>query len=40
MRFSSQINDDYKNDQVIKNPYYHIAIANDFLINDSSVKSK
>ena len=33
-KFSSQIKEDYENNKVIKNPYYHIAIANDFVIND------
>lgn len=39
-RFSKKIFDDYVNDRIIKNPYYHINIANDLIINDSSVNSK
>jgi preprotein translocase subunit SecA len=32
--FAGQINGDYENEKVIKNPYYHIAIANDLVVND------
>lgn len=37
MKFSYQIQGDYDNGIVIKNPYYHIAIANDLVVNDSSL---
>lgn len=39
-KFSDQIKKDYESDTVIKNPYYHIAIANDLVINDSSLNDK
>lgn len=34
-KFSMQIENDYESKNVIKNPYYHITIANDLVINDS-----
>ncbi|CAF3935562.1 unnamed protein product, partial [Didymodactylos carnosus] len=37
--FSRKINEDYNNDRVIKNPYYHTVIANDLAINDSLLKN-
>ncbi|CAF1276298.1 unnamed protein product, partial [Rotaria sordida] len=39
-KFSKKIIDDYENNCVIKNPYYHIIIGNDLVINDSSLNSK
>ena len=39
-KFSCRINEDYESDTVIKNPYYHIAIANDLVINDFSLNDK
>ncbi|CAF3841999.1 unnamed protein product [Rotaria sordida] len=36
-KFSKKIRDNYENDCIIKNPYCHIAIANDLVINDSSL---
>lgn len=39
-KFSDKINKDYENKSVIKNPYYHIAIGNDLVMNDSSLNSK
>ena len=39
-KFNTQIEKDYKSKNVIKNPYYHIAIANDLVINDSSLDDK
>jgi hypothetical protein len=39
-KFNIQIEKDYENKNVIKNPYYHIAIANDLVINDSSLDDK
>ncbi|CAF4381932.1 unnamed protein product, partial [Rotaria magnacalcarata] len=38
--FSERIIKDYSNNCVIKNPYYHIVIGNDLVINDSSLISK
>ncbi|CAF4986969.1 unnamed protein product [Rotaria sp. Silwood1] len=38
--FSKRIFEDYKKDCVIKNPYYHINIGNDLVINDSLINSK
>ncbi|KAL4473568.1 hypothetical protein ABPG74_022432 [Tetrahymena malaccensis] len=35
-KFISQIKNDYLNKNVIKNPYYHICIANNLVINDLS----
>jgi hypothetical protein len=34
-KFQKQIMSDYKNDKVIRNPYYHIAIGNDLVFNAS-----
>ncbi|CAF4075923.1 unnamed protein product [Rotaria sordida] len=34
-KFKKEIIDDYHNDCVIKNPYYHIKIGYDLIINDS-----
>ncbi|CAF4506229.1 unnamed protein product [Rotaria sp. Silwood2] len=34
-KFEKEIIDDYRKDCVIKNPYYHIKIGNDLVINDS-----
>ncbi|EAS05901.2 helicase carboxy-terminal domain protein (macronuclear) [Tetrahymena thermophila SB210] len=39
-KFFTQIEKDYQSKNVIKNPYYHIAIANDLVINDSSLDDK
>ncbi|EAR95365.2 helicase carboxy-terminal domain protein (macronuclear) [Tetrahymena thermophila SB210] len=38
--FRVKIENDYKCNNVIKNPYYHISIANDLVINDSSLNDK
>ncbi|CAF3422734.1 unnamed protein product, partial [Rotaria sp. Silwood2] len=38
--FRQKIINDYKNERVIKNPYYHIIIGNDLTINDSLLNSK
>ncbi|CAF0757525.1 unnamed protein product [Didymodactylos carnosus] len=38
--FREKIIKDYNDDCVIKNPYYHIVIVNDFIINDSNLNSK
>ncbi|CAF3758398.1 unnamed protein product [Rotaria sordida] len=35
-KFQKKVIDDYEKGRVIKNPYYHIVIANDLVINDSS----
>ncbi|CAF4022221.1 unnamed protein product, partial [Rotaria sordida] len=40
VEFRARINKDYSDDCVIKNPYYHIVIGNDLVINDSSLISK
>ncbi len=34
-RFAKQIFEDYQNGDIIKNPYHHIALANDLLANES-----
>ena len=34
-KFHMNILNDYEHDAVIKNPYYHIVIANDLVVNDS-----
>ena len=34
--FADQVTSDYKSGTIIKNPYYHIAIANDLMLNNSS----
>ncbi|CAF1374953.1 unnamed protein product [Rotaria sordida] len=38
--FKKRIIDNFKNNCIIKNPYYHIIIGNDLIINDSSLNSK
>ncbi|CAF4173007.1 unnamed protein product, partial [Rotaria sordida] len=38
--FKKRIIDNFKNNCIIKNPYYHIIIGNDLTINDSSLNSK
>ncbi|CAF4129993.1 unnamed protein product, partial [Rotaria sordida] len=38
--FRKKIIDDYEKECVIKNPYYHIIIGNDLIINDFSLDSK
>ncbi|CAF1257950.1 unnamed protein product [Rotaria sp. Silwood1] len=37
-KFSKNIRKNYENDCIIKNPYCHIAIANDLVINESSLR--
>ncbi|CAF4625097.1 unnamed protein product [Rotaria sp. Silwood2] len=37
-KFSKNIRKNYENDCIIKNPYCQIAIANDLVINDSSLR--
>ncbi len=39
-KFSKQIRQDYQNNNAIKNPYYYIIIANDFVYNDSALNDK
>ncbi|CAF3955624.1 unnamed protein product [Rotaria sp. Silwood2] len=39
-KFAKRIRDDYDKECVIENPYYHIIIGNDLVINDSSLNSK
>ncbi|XP_047128515.1 uncharacterized protein LOC124809060 [Hydra vulgaris] len=34
--FVEQLNSGYKSETIIKNPYYHIVIANDFILNNSA----
>ncbi|CAF4288772.1 unnamed protein product [Rotaria sp. Silwood2] len=38
--FSKEVNEDYEKGRTIKNPYYHVIIGNDLVINDSSFNSK
>ncbi|CAF3845426.1 unnamed protein product [Rotaria sp. Silwood1] len=38
--FSEEIRNDHKKDCLMRNPYHHIAIGNDLILNDSSLNSK
>lgn len=38
--FETKILKDYDHNTVIKNPFYHIAIGNDMIINNSSLDDK